>query len=50
MSILLFAFNWGKKHFNKTSRKFLFHFLLSSSIKDVEDSESSLKVVWSHDS
>jgi len=39
-----------QKHFNKTSQKFLFHFLLSSSIMDAEDSESSLKVVRSHDS
>ena len=37
------------KHCNKTSRKFYFHFLLSSSIVDVEDSESSLKIVRSHD-
>jgi len=32
MSILLYVFNWGNKHFYKTSRKFLFHFLLSSNI------------------
>jgi len=39
-----------QKHFNKTSRIFQFRFLLSSSIVNVEDSESSLKVVRSHDS
>ena len=32
------------KHCNKTSRKFYFNFLLSSSIVDVEDSESSAPV------
>ena len=37
------------KHFSKTSRKFEFRFLLSSSIVNVEDSESSLKVVRSLD-
>ena len=37
------------KHCNKTSRKFYFHFLLASSVVDVEDSESSLKIVRSHD-
>jgi len=39
-----------QKHFNNTSRQFYFHILLLSSIMDVEDSESSLKVVRSHDS
>jgi len=37
------------KYCNKTSREFYFHFLLSSSIVDVEYSESSLKIVRSHD-
>jgi len=37
------------KHCNKTSQKSIFHFLLSSSIVEVEDSESSLKIVRSQD-
>jgi len=30
-----------QKHFNETSRKVYFYFLFSSSIMDVEDSESA---------
>ena len=39
MSIYLYLFNWGKKHFYKTSRQFYFYFLFSLSIMNVDDNE-----------
>ena len=49
MSILLYVFNWGKKELMNKS-KILISLSLSPSIMNVEDSESSLKVVRSYDS